>query len=465
MPTRIYSGATPEQIAAQLAPLLELRREGMELAELERELSTRLLPHLMRYASPGFQSMFNDAPEPGALLGARLALEHNQGVTNWQVSPGGTVLEELCMRALCRLFGLAEQADATPQYCGTLANQQGVYMALHHFLAARGVDLSAQGLAGYAARTGADALTKLAVVTSADTHFSLRHAVRSVGLGERCLVSVPVDERRRMSAAQLDATLGRLRQQGREIVCVVGTTGTTSTGAVDPIGELASVCAEHGEPEGGVWLHVDGAYGLAYALVPEARPRFAGIERAHTLAWDPHKQMAVPIPNSMLFARDAKLFECMAVHSAYFNRADSPEPNPGLKSTPSTRPLSALPLLASILHQGLDGLEARLRAPLVTMQSLHAYLSEQDDMEPVHEPDTGVLSLRLRAAGASAAQLDALHSRIYSELLAKGERSISITRLDGRSALRLVSVSPQTDFDALMASIADIRRLAAEIRG
>ena len=102
----IYSGASPEQVAADLAPLVDFQDEGLSLASLEEMISTHLLPHLMRYDLPQFQSMFNAFPSAQAKLGAEIALKYNQGVTNWQVSPGGAMLEELCGQALCRLFGL-----------------------------------------------------------------------------------------------------------------------------------------------------------------------------------------------------------------------------------------------------------------------------------------------------------------------------------------------------------------------
>ena len=111
-------------------------------------------------------------------------------MTNWQVSPGGAVLEEACCRVLCRLFGLPETADATFMYSGTYANQQALYLALHRHAQRRGVDLAARGLAGL------EDPGRLAVVASRGAHFSIIHAMRMLGLGEDSLVLVDVDEQR-----------------------------------------------------------------------------------------------------------------------------------------------------------------------------------------------------------------------------------------------------------------------------
>ena len=224
----IYSGASPKQVAAEVEPLIDFQDEGLSLEALTKLVQERLLPHLMRYDQPGFQSMFNAFPEEGAEFGARIALAYNQGVTNWQVSPGGAMLEELCCQALCRLFGLGPTADATLMYCGTYANRQALYLALHRKAEREGFDFTEKGLLGFADPG------RLVAVISRDAHFSIKHAVRMMGLGEQCLVTVDVDSNRRIDVERMEETLNELRKT-KDVFCVVATAGTTSTGSVDPI--------------------------------------------------------------------------------------------------------------------------------------------------------------------------------------------------------------------------------------
>jgi len=448
IPRRLFSGASPEGVASDLAPLVDFQEEGLPLAELERLVGDRLLPHLMRYDLPTFQGLFNSALEKGAAWGAHLALDWNQGVTNWQVSPGGAMLEELSCRALCRLFRLGPDADGTVLYSGTYANQQALYMALHHWAGGRGFDYSALGLAGFADPS------RLAVAVSVDAHFSVRHGVRFLGLGEEALIPIEVDGNRRMDVGHLRRTLQEVRSD-REVFCVVATAGTTPAGAVDPLEELAEICREEG-----IWLHVDGAYGLAYALVPEWAPLFRGMELAETVSWDPHKQMGVPIPNSLLFARERELFRPMALFSHYWNRPDATGPDPGLKSIPSTRPLAALPLVTSLRHQGLKGVVERLGKPLAALRGLYDALVEEPDVELLHEPDTGILCFRLVPPGVPEEDLDALQEHVYQRILQGGERIISVTKLGKRSALRAVAVSPAVSVEALLETVEEARRVA-----
>jgi glutamate/tyrosine decarboxylase-like PLP-dependent enzyme len=448
MKKRIYSGATPETVRRDLAPLVDFGEDGTPIEEVGRLIDARLAPHLADYGLPSFHSFFNTPPESGAELGARVALRHNQGVTNWQVSPGGAVLEEMCGEALVRLFGFPETAEATFMYCGTYANQQALYLALHRKAEERGFDLAAKGLRGFPKPE------RLAVAVSEQAHFSIRHAVRMLGLGEESLIRVPVDGRQRMDIKALGEVLSNKRIR-EDVFAVVATTGTTSTGAVDPVGAVVDLC------EGTrIWVHADGAYGLAYALVPEFGPLFAGFERADSVTWDPHKQLGAPIPSSVLFVKRREDFRRMAICGEYFNREGDPRPNPGLKSAPSTRPMSALALVASLKHQGLAGVRERLRAPLAAITGFAEALADAPDIEVCHMPDTGILCLRLVPDGVAAERLDDLQLRIYERMQESGERSVGITRVNGRAALRFVAVSPAVTTASLLESVASARDLA-----
>lgn len=419
----------------------------METAVLQTLINDRLIPHLMRYDSPSFQSMFNAFLPHEAMIGAEIALQFNQGITNWQVSPGGAMLEELCCQALCRLFGLDESADATFMNAGTYANEQAIYLALHRFAERHGFDLAQQGLAGF------EDASKLAVLVSEDAHFSLRHAVRITGLGEDTLIKVPVDADRRIDVATLHQLIDEIREN-RHIFCLVATSGTTSTGAIDPIAKMAQVAADLR-----AWLHVDGAYGYAYKLVPEWAERFVGDSLADSITWDPHKQLGAPIPSSLLFLRDGQEFGRMSLYSAYFNREEDVEPNPGLKSPPSTRGLAALPLVTLLRGQGLDRVIEDLRVPLTAVQQLATYLQEQPDFELCHQPDSGILCFRMVPAGWAETAVETLQRTLYDKVMASGERSISITKLDGKTVLRVVSVSPYTHFKDYLETIEALRGL------
>jgi L-2,4-diaminobutyrate decarboxylase len=438
---QIYSGADPEEVFQDLQPLVDFQDDGLSVHTLEKLIHSRLLPHLMQYNHPGFNSLFNFFPEEGAELGAEIALAHNQGVTNWQVSPGGAALEELCCQALCRLFGFPPEADATFMYSGTYANQQALYLALHRKAEKHGFDYSQKGLDGF------PYAKQLRVLCSRDAHFSLKHAVRILGLGEESLVPLDVDKNRRLDVDQMKKICEDPELAGN-IFCVVATAGTTSTGSVDPVLPVIKVCQELE-----TWIHVDGAYGLAYSLIPELKQLFSGIERADSVSWDPHKQFGVPIPSSILFVKQKEDFQRMAIYSEYFNRKDDPRPNPGLKSPPSTRPFSALPLVTSLRFLGLKRAIERLRAPIQAVKELAKMLHKEAEIEVVHRPDTGILCFRIVPEGYPEAELDKLQEFVHESINEKGKYSLAITKLDKKTVLRIVALSPSVTSKTLMDTV------------
>lgn len=445
--TRIHSGATPEQIKKDLKPLVDFQKEGISLDTLKELIETCLLPHLMQYDQSGFQSMFNAFPEKGAEFGAHIATVYNQGVTSWEVSPGGAVLEELCCKALCSLFGFSEKADATFMYSGTYANQEALYLALHWKAEQYKFDFGKKGLKGFN--------RDVVVIASDDAHLSLQSTVRMLGLGDRGLITVGVDENRRIDIALLKETIKELQKMKKDIFCIVATAGTTSTGSVDPVLPIAAICKQIN-----AWLHVDGAYGLAYKLVPEWSPLFSGVEQANSVCWDPHKQMCVPIPNSVLFVGDKKDFNRITVHSHYFNRKEDTRPNPGLKSPPTTRPFSALPLVTSLRYQGMKKVIERLHAPLQAVKTTAKALESDPVITVCHTPDTGILCFRVIPKGVPEPMVNHVQQYIFDTIMKEGKRSISLTQLDGKTVLRLVAISPAVTSKALLETISYAKGVA-----
>ncbi len=446
----IYSGASLMQVKEDLKSLVDFQKEGKSIENLKLMIEEKLLPHLMNYNNPGFLSMFNDFPEKGAKFGAEIALEYNQGVTDWHVSPGGAMLEELCIKALCTLFGLDSNSDGTFMYSGTYANQEALYLALHWKAEQEGFDLAKEGLQGF------DNLEKLTVLSSVDAHFSLKHAVRMLGLGERILLTLEVDDNRRIDVNQMRKTIDALQDE-HDIFCVVVTTGTTSTGSIDPVCPIYNISRSIK-----AWMHVDGAYGLAYSLIPEYKENFSGIELADSVSWDPHKQFGAPIPNSVLFVRRKEDFNRMALRSDYLYREGEITPSPGLKSPPSTRPFSALSIVTSIQYQGISKIVERLSSPLLAVRTLYEKLSTDSEVELCHKPDTGILCFRIKSKFISADQMNQFQKQIYKRTNLEGKHSISFTKLGEKVVLRIVAISPTTA-ETLMKTISYVKDIAKSI--
>jgi glutamate/tyrosine decarboxylase-like PLP-dependent enzyme len=153
----------------------------------------------------------------------------------------------------------------------------------------------------------------------------------------------------------------------------------------------------------------------------------------------------------------------MALFSSYFNRQDGREPNPGLKSPPSTRPMSALAVVTLLRGQGLNKVIENLRAPLVAIKELAEILAQRPGIRLCHRPDTGVLCFQVVPPGWPRDKLNQLQQQLYHETLRRGLRSVSITQFDNDTVLRLVAVAPQASIQNLRETVTTLQKMAQHL--
>ncbi len=179
-----------------------------------------------------------------------------------------------------------------------------------------------------------------------------------------------------------------------------------------------------------------------------------------SITWDPHKTLGVVIPNSLLFLKRKDDFRRHSIFGDYFNREDDLEPNPGLKSPPTTRPLSALPLVTSIRYIGIDGLSKRLNDNLITIQTVYNELKKDNEIEVCHKPDLGVLCIRIIPENIPKSHLDQLQRFIFEEIKREGKFSISTTKIDNKAVIRLVVLNEAVNVKSILETIQHIKMIA-----
>ena len=214
-----------------------------------------------------------------------------------------------------------------------MATIAGLAAARHRAAAADGWDARADGLAGR---------PPLSVYVSAEGHSCVRKAAELLGIGTRGVRVVGVDGQFRMDTEALRAALAEDRAAGWRPFAIAATAGTVNSGAIDPLADLADIAAEHG-----LWLHVDGAYGAVGVLEPALAPWFAGLDRADSLALDPHKWLGVPVDCGGLLVREpSALREAFSLVPPYLkdDHADGPQAvRAGSPSTARSRPARSAP--------------------------------------------------------------------------------------------------------------------------
>ena len=248
---------------------------------------------MSRPPGPRFFGYVLGSGEPVAALGDLLASVLNQNLTAWRSAPAAVTIERVIVRWIAEAIGCPA---FTGSLCGggSSANLMALAMARE-----------ARAPANHnGARPGT-------VYVSSEAHMSMAKAVGLLGLGRNHMRVVGVDGHLRMQVAELARQVEQDHAEGRELIAVVASAGTVSTGAIDPLVEIAEVCSRHG-----LWLHVDGAYGALAALVcPE---KFAGLERADSLSIDLHKWLYQPVDCGLLLFRDSGLARLTFAHTGEY---------------------------------------------------------------------------------------------------------------------------------------------------
>ncbi|MGI9196374.1 MAG: pyridoxal phosphate-dependent decarboxylase family protein [Candidatus Nanopelagicales bacterium] len=266
------------------------------------------------------------------------------------------------------------------------------------------------------------------VYCSSDAHYSITRAVELLGIGSSNLRDVPIDEHRRMRPDALAQLIAADIAAGRTPIAVVGTGGTTLTGAVDPLDEIADVCREFG-----VWMHVDGAYGLpAASVLPE---RFRGLERADSVSIDAHKWMFVPKACGIVMVRDESALAAAFGHETTYI--------PGTRNAVDvtleySRPLRALKLWLAFRVHGAAKFREAIARNIEYAHLLHTLASERDGWEVGPIPDLSITLMRYRGID---------NAELVKRLQADGRVYISHAVVDGETWLRPCFTNPRTTVD------------------
>ncbi|HEV2846600.1 MAG TPA: pyridoxal-dependent decarboxylase, partial [Thermoanaerobaculia bacterium] len=288
-----------------------------------------------------------------------------------------------------------------------------------------GLDARTRGLAG---RPDAPPLT---VYASDQAHSSIDKACIVLGVGQDHVRRIESDGEFRMNVPALAAAIARDRAEGRLPMAVVATVGTTSTTSIDPVPEIADLCAREG-----IWLHVDAAYAGSAALCPEYRERMPGLERADSLVVNPHKWLFTPVDCSVLFVRDpALLRDAFSLIPEYLRTDESEVTNLMDYGFQLGRRFRSLKLWMVIRAFGLEGLRERIREQCGMARELADWIEADPRFELAAPVPFGTVCFRVR--GDSPEAQDRLNERLLARINAAGPFFLSHTGLRGRYTLRV----------------------------
>ncbi|GIU98628.1 MAG: amino acid decarboxylase [Actinomycetota bacterium] len=450
---------TAEEVRRAVA--IPLPEEPMPEDELLAYLRELALAWSTYPGHPRFLAYISGAGTVPGAAADLLAAGINMNVGGWQLSPAATEVELALTRTFAReVFGLPEGSGGLITSGGAMATFVALKVARDH-------------RAGWDVRNlGVAAGPPLALYLSTETHVVSDRAADMLGIGWANVRHVPVDEAFRMRVDELEAAIARDRGAGARPVAVVATAGTVSTGAVDRLAAIAEVCEREG-----LWLHVDAAYGGPAMLAPDLRPLFGGIERADSIAFDPHKWLSTPLSGGCVLLRDASLLPASFDADPAYVHQDRERTGAGVDlgrwGPQFSRGFWALKVWVSLLAHGRAAYARRISHDAALARYLGERVREHPRFELACPVGLSICCFRyvppdLPEGPAREAYLDRLNERLVTEIQLDGRVFISNAVVRGRPVLRSCIVNFRTeaeDLDAVLAVAGELgARLDAELR-
>jgi len=442
---------SPLDVRAALAAHRELPDEGKDPGILLRDAARLLFEHSLFNGHPRFYGYVTSSAAPIGVLADLLASAVNPNVGAWKLSPMATEMEGQVIRWLAQFIKY-------PENCGGLLLSGGNMANLTCFYAARaaqaGWDIRKQGVAGG---------SRLCVYASSETHTWIQKAADLAGLGTEAIHWI--NGQQTMDLDQLEKRYRRDIEDGYQPFLVVGSAGTVSTGAVDPLPDMAAFCREHG-----LWFHVDGAYGAFAAAVADAPPDLKGLQMADSVAVDPHKWLYAPLEAGCALVRDpAALRNAFSYHPPYYS-FDVEVTNYFDIGPQNSRGFRALKVWLALQHAGAAGYREMIQDDIALAGYLYDLAANHPELEALTH-NLSITTLRyvpgeLRSTlGCERTEtyLNELNERLLAAIESSGEAFMSNAVVAGKYALRFCIVNFRASTEDIEAMPQLVARLGRKI--
>jgi len=305
-------------------------------------------------------------------------------------------------------------------------------------------------------------MNKAIAYCSDQTHSSIGRSFRILGFKSTQLRKLPSDENFRLSLAMLHNAVQRDRSTGLRPFCVIGTPGTTNTGAIDPLPELAAFCQEEG-----LWLHADGAYGASAVFCERGRQLLEGISGVDSLSLDPHKWLFQPYEIGCLLVRNrTNLRDAFRVLPEYLDDAVGSEEEVNFcdYSPQLTRSFRALKLWMSLQVFGAEAFGKAVQRGFDLAELAESIIREFEGWCVVTSAQMGVVTFQARPAGYGEGEVDGHNQALVEAILHDGYTMVVSTKLRGRTVLRMCPINPRTTDDDIRKTLDHLQNLSRELQ-
>jgi aromatic-L-amino-acid decarboxylase len=421
-----------------------LPTKGTDFDSLLKVFREDIIPFSRQNAHP---RMFGYVQSPGVPLAAfadLLASTLNANLTVWRSAPAPVELERLTIDWIRQILGFNAEADGLFVSGGSMANFAAI-------AAAR--------------QAKADSSGRLRIYASSETHFSIAKAAALLGIGRENVRQVAVDEHFKIRTDDLVAKITADSGAGYVPFCVVANAGTVNTGAVDPLAEIREIADRFQ-----LWMHVDGSYGAFAVLAESARKLFVGMERADSIALDPHKWLYLPLDVGCVIYRDPEKARAAFAHEAEYTRIIGEQGdetfafwNYGPELSRRFRALKVWMLLKGV---GLDALGQAIESNLACARYFESMVRDSDDFEMAAPVQLSIFCFRhvpVQLKNKSPEAIDAFNEHLLVALQRDGSSYLSNATLGGRFALRGCVLNYRTTLRDMEILLDDLRRVGRSL--
>ena len=448
---RVAPKSTPEDIEKLFdEPLPE---NPTSLDDILNRFREHIGPNSMMVPSPRYFGQFNPTPLPIGVWADALSSALNQNAGAWRNGPASAMIEARVIRWLCDLIGYGSASYGTLASGGSEANLLGLKCAR---------DSVSDSICQQGLRT---APGDLVVYASEQCHYSIDKSADLLGLGRSGARKIATDDRFHIRVADLREAIKIDRDAGRVPCCIVGVAGTTSTGVIDPLEELAEVAREND-----CWYHVDAAYGAPLAFSEKHKDKLRGLTLADSITFDPHKWMFVPFACGATLVKDGGrvLRDAFDMSPEYLSedRGGSDVAFDFFRyGQMGTRRFNSLKLWMCMKFMGRSGYAATVERQCSLVNYLADRLDAMADFKRVGEVETAVCCFKYLPPGVEKLtdhEVDRLQMRLQQIIEKGGEAWMTTTVLKGRRALRVNVNSFLTEKRHLDDLVELLERSAAE---
>jgi glutamate/tyrosine decarboxylase-like PLP-dependent enzyme len=427
--------------------------EGQPFEEVLAFVREHILPYPMGNSHPRFYGFINASADPVGILADFVAAGMNSNC--WGGDHAAIHVETQVMRWLAEMLGYPLSAEGILVSGGSMANFTALAAARRAMTPG---NVREEGLSG-------PDRPRMTVYASDQVHSCVDKAVDLLGIGTNQLRKIPSDDRFRIRMDELERAVASDRAAGFSPAIVVGNAGTVNTGAIDPLDALADFCRRES-----LWFHADGAYGALAAIVPELKPLFSGMERADSIATDPHKWLYVPYEAGATLVREPGLLAAAFRKFPEYLAADPESPFPGPawfaeRGVELSRGFKALKVWMGLKTHGRQGYAAQIANDVRLAHFLAAEVDRRPEFERLAETVLSIANFRYRPTDRSLpdAELDRINRAIINRLVGEGSFFLAPTVLKGRTALRVAITNFRTREEDLLALLEEAQRLGREL--